>query len=275
MSPNEDDNLRYLYATAAEEFKVVRHNETDFGAFNDFTRTLDERFATLENERSREERLKNVRKWDSMLAQRWRGASLRSIDNPAAGEAEALLRKHGYGSFYIQGGSMVGKTYLAHAIVRRYIGLGWITPSQVLTISEENLLSTTQMGFEGHALFARYLKSDYKLYLFDSVGQRDVYDPRRDLPQWEKIIDHVYSQSLAAIFTSTFSADSFSNVLPGSVNYKFRHLIEDKEITMKGNGLLPRLKEASPEDRERDARLETAHERNKSLAEGFSEKRKR
>lgn len=237
-----NDKPNFQNMTDSDDFSLVNHNPADFDSFHKFQEIIDARFAKIEEKRSKAERLKNIQKWDSMQTKRWKGARLKTINNPAADEAEKLIKENQFGSFFIQGANGVGKTYLGYAILRRYIGLGWITPSQIKIISEESLLRIPQLGFAGRERFEELLSKDYKVYLFDSVGQRSSYDSKRDIPLWEQMIDHVYSQSLAAIFTSTSSAESFSLQLPGSASSKFRHLIEGKEITMIGDGSEPKLK---------------------------------
>lgn len=239
----------YDLATGAEDFTLVHHNETDFTAFRDFQASLDEKFSKIEEGRSRAERLANVKKWDASLPPRWRGSSLKTIENEAARSAERLIQEHHMGSFFIKGAPSVGKTYLSFAIVRRFIGLGLITPSHVKIISEESLLSIPKLGFAGQDRFEELMKASVRFYIFDNVGTRDHFD-KREGPLWEQLLDHIYSKDLAAIFTSTKAAASFAEKLSSPAESKFKQLIDGKIIEMKSDKALPQLDDWSDEELE-------------------------
>lgn len=224
-----------LYAASGgDEFKFVKHNETDFSAFRDFQTSIDEKFAKSELEKSKRSRLDNLKKWDESLNNRWRGASLAKIGTPSSKEAIDVISKNGFGNFFINGDSGAGKTYLGYAILRRYIGAGWVTPSQIKVVSEDTIMSYALGGFEGRAKFEELLRPKYKVYLFDNVATKDHYDARREIPFWEQLLEHVYSNSLAAIFTSNETPSSFAGILNDSGNSKFRHMISDRILTVRG-----------------------------------------
>lgn len=231
MSTDED----FSRVTDAKNFNLLNHNPTDYTLFRDFQAEMDSKYQGIEKERSRSERAANVRKWDSSFPPRWAGANLKEIENPAAAEAEELIRSKRFGSFYVRGEPNVGKTYLSLAIARRFIALGWATPSQVKIISEENLLTIPKLGFSGHDRFDRLFNESLHLYIFDNVGTRESYD-KRESPLWEQLLDHIYTNNLAAIFTSTGSATAFSEKLSSPAASKFRHLINGKIINMEANG---------------------------------------
>lgn len=222
-------------ATDAKNFVLLKHNTTDYSAFRSFQEEMNSRFQEIEGRRSKNERAANVRKWDSSFPPRWAGANLKDIANPAAAEAEALIRQKRFGSFYVRGEPNVGKTYLSLAIARRFIALGWVTPSQVKIISEENLLTIPKLGFSGHDRFDKLFTESLRLYIFDNVGTRESYD-KRESPLWEQLLDHIYTHNLAAIFTSTGSATAFSEKLSSPAASKFRNLINGKIINMESNG---------------------------------------
>lgn len=244
---DKDPDLNYDLATSAEDFSLVHHNETDFNAFRDFQASLDEKFSKLEEGRSRAERLANVKKWDASLPPRWRGSSLKTIENDAARTAERLIQEHRMGSFFIKGAPSVGKTYLSFAIVRRFIGLGLLTPSNVKVISEESLLSIPKLGFAGQDRFEELMKSTVRFYIFDNVGTRDHFD-KREGPLWEQLLDHIYAKDLGAVFTSTKAAASFAEKLSSPAESKFKHLIDGKIIEMKSDKALPKLDDWSDEE---------------------------
>lgn len=245
---NDNNPSDFFAATGTKGFKVVNHNDKDFEAFNQFQNALDSKYSKLERDRNRQERISNVKKWDASQPPRWRGADLKTITNPAAQKVEALIRKHRWSSFYIKGEPGVGKSYLSLGIARRYISLGWVTPSQIKDVSEESLMSISKMGFAGQDKFSEFFNSNLKLYIFDNVGSRDSYD-KREAPMWEQILDHIYTNDLAVIFTGLKSAASFSEKLSSPAGSKFRHLIDGKIIEMTGKNSAPSLSDGEDEDR--------------------------
>lgn len=227
-----DDKLHN--AIESGDFKFANHNETDFDAFRKFQSDIDKRYSKVERERTIKERSANLEKWDNSLPERWRGASLSKIQNPAAGKALEVIKDQGKGSFFVYGDAGSGKTYLSYAIIRKYIGAGLTTFSQVKIISEENILGLAYTGFEGRSRFEKLFNDKYKVYLFDNVGGREVYDTKKETPLWERLIDHIYNNSLYAIFTSNETASNFSEILSDSGQAKFSHLISNRTIQVKG-----------------------------------------
>lgn len=227
-----DDKLHN--AINSDNFNFVNHNETDFESFRKFQQDIDKRYSKVERERTIRERSKNLEKWDNSLPERWRGASLSKIHNPAAEVALNIIKEKGKGSFFVNGNAGSGKTYLSYAIIRKYIGSGWTTFSQVKIISEESILGLAYTGFEGRSRFEKMFDDKYKVYLFDNVGGREHYDTKKETPLWERLIDHIYNNSLYAIFTSNDSALNFSEILSDSGQAKFSHLISGRTIEVRG-----------------------------------------
>lgn len=226
------DIQKFLNVTDADNLKVVNHNDRDYNSFNDFQSNINERFEKLENDRSLRERKKNLRMWDKSLPERWSGARLSKIENPAAKKAMKIIRDNEFASVFVQGEAGSGKTYLSYAIARKFIEKGWVTPSEIKIISEENLMSIPKMGFSGQANLEKLFSAQYKLYIFDNAGSRDNYDSKEG-PIWEQLIDHIYTNSLVAIFTSPSSARIFADKLTDTAESKFKHLVHRKVITMK------------------------------------------
>lgn len=229
------DPINFHAATGGDEYRFVNHNKTDFDSFKEFQKSVDQKFEKIEEKNSKEERRNHLKIWDESLAPRWRGASLAKIDNPASLQARKTLAKNNVESFFINGDPGAGKTYLGYAILRRYIGTGHVSPSQIKVISEEKIMSYALTGFEGRAKFDELFKPKYKVYLLDNVGAKQDYDVRREIPFWEQLIEHIYSNSLTAIFTSNGSPSSFAQILNDSGNSKFRNLVSGRVLTVTGD----------------------------------------
>lgn len=243
-----DDFRRLLNERTKNDFKFVNHNETDYSGFKDFQSSINEKFAKLEKEKSRRERIKNLKTWDENMVTRWRGASLGKTDNPAAQQILEIIGRDGFESFYIHGDVGSGKTYISYGILRKFIGSGYVSPSQIKIISEETIMGYALTGFEGRAKFDELFDSKYKVYLFDNVGSKTEYNKRREVPFWEQLMEHIYSNSLTAIFTSNEEPTSFAGILNESGESKFSHIIAERVIEVKGTRTpkLPSAPEKKP-----------------------------
>lgn len=256
---NNNDDVNAFFATEDnDEVNFVNHNPTDYESFHAFNDDINKVYEKVEKENSRRDRAKFLEAWDNSMPDRWRGASLARIKNPAAAAALDLI-KQGKGNFFITGSSGAGKTYLAYAIIRRYIGVGWVTPSRVKIISEETILSYATSGFEGKYKFDKLFDKRYTLFLIDNVGMKAQYDTRRELPMFEQLLDYIYNNSLFVIFTSNNSAASFSNVLTESGASKFTHLIAGRTIEIKGTRT-PSLNDWTENERKEMDALRTERE---------------
>lgn len=238
---------KFHAATSTEDFKFINHNEADYTSFKNFQNKLNEKFSEVEKRKELDTRKENLKTWDENLSSRWRGASLVTMaknGDSASKTALKLMNKGKIDNYFISGESGVGKTYLAYAIARRYIGLGYISPSQVKIISEEKIMSYALTGFEGRAKFDELFKPKYRLFLLDNVGSKESYDARREIPFWEQLIDHIYTNDLSAIFTSNEPAMAFARILNNSGDSKFRHMVNGRVITREGS----RTPDLEPQD---------------------------
>jgi hypothetical protein len=219
-----DDFKKLLNNRTKSDFKFVNHNETNYDTFKDFQSSINSKFTKIEKEKSRRERIKNLKTWDENLVSRWSGASLGKIDNPAAKQILEIIGKDGFESS------------------------GYVSPSQIKIISEETIMGYALTGFEGRARFDELFDSKYKVYLFDNVGSKEEYNKRREVPFWEQLMEHIYSNSLVAIFTSNEEPQSFAGILNESGESKFSHIIADRVIEVIGTRTpkLPEVTEKKP-----------------------------
>lgn len=228
------DKLNKFFATSEnEDFAFLNHNETDYSSFKEFQSSIDKKFAKVEIAKSKKDRIANLQKWDDNLSQRWSGASLKKIKTTASEKVLDIISKDGFGSFFINGAPGSGKTYLAYAILRRYVGAGWVSPSQVKIISEETILGYARNGFEGSGKFEEIFKNKYKVFLLDNVGVKKEYYEKEGL-FLEKIIDHIYSNSLVVIFTGTIKPSRWAGAL-GSSESKFSNIISGRVVVAEGS----------------------------------------
>lgn len=227
---------KFWVSGVTEDFKIVKHNKTDFENFKDFQKDIDQRFSKIEAKRERADRIANLDKWDRSLPERWRDAKFSQINKPVVPKILAALEKAPKGSFFLTGPSGSGKTFVAHAIIRRAVGHGVVTASQVRMVSESVLYNWASRGFQGQDLLQQLFNSQYKLYLFDGIGTLDERESEKVASLWEQILDHVYANDLTAIFTSGDELDRFAENLSHSGETKLRTLVEKRVFAVESVG---------------------------------------
>lgn len=250
------------------DFSGIKHNPIDFASFKKSQEAIDERMDKISSEQKRNSIAKNLQAWDTKIVDRWRHARLLRIKEPlqaktAARKAYDIIKDNNdLSNFFLYGAPGSGKTYIGYAILRTFIGKGFIGPSHIKIISESQLLGLASRGFDGSRIFSEILNNQFKVYLFDGISNRPLKD--KELQLWEQMIDHVYSLSLTAIFTSNYGTDSFSERLTDSCASKFKFLIGNNVLNVGGEVLTPHVEsDSDSEKKEQEKALE--------ILEGFSE----
>jgi len=232
----EDERDEFWTSGVTEDFNFVKHNETDFASFREFTKDLDERYSSIEAKREHSERVAALDKWDRELPDRWKDAKLNLIKKPVVEKIIEALKSHPRGSFFFTGASGAGKTFVAYALVRRFIGRGIATPSQIKMISEPILLNWATRGFKGADMIQALMDERYKLYIFDGIGTLSDSESDKVAPLWEQILDHIYSRDLIAVFTSADSLEKLSSTLSPSGEIKLRTLVSGRDFVVEADG---------------------------------------
>lgn len=233
MSKKNGDFRKFVEDFQVGEFDFVKHNPTDFESFREFSKDLGDRYEEARKAKEKDSRRKNLLKWLEQVPDRWRSASFRSY-NPeplngyksSATAAENKLRNKQLG-YFISGPHTSGKSYLAYAIIRKYVASGKLKPSEIRVITEGDLLMLANGGYESRDQFEKVFDSRIKCYLFDSLGTRKEYDDRREAPALTRLIEEAYNRSALFIATSHMDFDLYESGLPEQAAAKLRHMVKD------------------------------------------------
>ena len=240
MAGNDD----FWVSEVTENFAIVNHNEVDYEGYRDFAELVSSRFERIEAQRERSERIAALEKWDESLPDRWREARFNRIEKPVVKKILEAMKKTPRGSYFLSGGSGSGKTFVAYALVRRLIGNGIITPSQVKFVSERVLLGWKNQGFKGAEMFHELFSKRYRIYVFDGIGTLDPAEMDKIATFWEQLVDHIYNNDLIAIFTSSDTDGSsaeealgrFAEKLSPSSEAKVRTMIRERNFLVEPEG---------------------------------------
>lgn len=233
MSKKNNDFQKFVKDFKVGDFDFVKHNPTDFDSFREFSKDLGDRYEEARKAKEKDSRRKNLLKWLEQVPDRWRAASFRSFDpeplngyKSSATAAENKLRNKQLG-YFISGPHTSGKSYLAYAIIRKYVASGKLKPSQIRVITEGDLLMLANGGYESRDRFEKIFDSQIKCYLFDSLGTRKEYDDRREAPALTRLIEEAYNRSALFIATSHMDLDLYESGLPEQAAAKLRHMVKD------------------------------------------------
>lgn len=240
MSDNDD----FWVSEVTENFNFVNHNKVNYDSYRNFADVINSRFEVLEAKREKSERSAALEKWDNHLPDRWRDAKMNRINKPVVKKILDALKKNPRGSFFLSGGSGTGKTFVAYALVRRLIGRGTVTPSQVKFVSERVMLGWKNQGFKGAEFFNELFQKRYQLYVFDGIGTLEDMEMEKLATFWEQLLDHIYNNDLIAIFTSSDTDESspsealdrFCSNLSPSSEAKVRTLIRERNFIVEREG---------------------------------------
>lgn len=205
----------------------VRHNETDFDAFREFTTNHEARYKNAESLKEKEIHRKNYSSFVSTIPQRWRQATLSSFkDRETAIEIRKMIKSKQRG-YFIAGPYGSGKTHLAYSILKIFVKAGKLKPSQIRVITESDLLSLANGGFETRSALESIFDSKYKAYVLDGLGSKDHYEEKREQPAISKLIEEAYSRSALFIATSHMSLDFYCEGISLSSVSRMKQMVEN------------------------------------------------
>jgi|SRR5699024_4195703 len=209
-----------------DEFKFKKKNELDHSKFRDFQREHAKRISRFEKDTQRESRIANLRLWDKITTERWRGSSLKKLDNQDIAESISEDFKTGIHSFFLIGAGNSEKTAAGHAIFRRGIGSGKINPTRVKFLPEYDILQWANSGFAGKDKLNKLMEYPFEGIILDSVDSSDYNE--REITALEGLIEKCYSHSIPLVVTSTVTPGEWGSNFSQSIFYKLKELFASR-----------------------------------------------
>ena len=226
MSGNFDFN-----AALPPSFRAINHNKTDHERYRREQEEVNKNFQARSSQRVREDRIANLRVWDTRVPTRWRGASISRLSNEVQTELKKIANS-GKSSVYISGREGSGKTYAAYAFLRRLVGRGALLPSGVRTYTETELIEYARAGFSGRdALQAIIDDNKTTAIILDGIGFVDDYTDR-DAIALERVIEKAYNEELPLIVTASIDPKSWANRFSESTDVRLRELLRANVVAL-------------------------------------------
>lgn len=226
----------FFNVTDSSNYKFVKHNKTDYDSFRNFQDVLNKRYEIVEADKRKEQINNNIKKFNRDVPQRWR-------DKKLSLNAKNALREHDLSyndSFYFYGDNDDDKRILSYLIAKKMLKTGLLMPSNIKIFSEEYMLGFARIGYEGNQKFNDLLGKTNKLYIIHDVGSRDTYDADREGLLWDRLIDHVYSNSLQVILCGTNDYQNFYEILSNVGKGKLKSLVGDNVIFLGNQPIIDR-----------------------------------
>lgn len=209
----------------------VNHNPVDHSGFRNYLKQVNKTYKSLERERIYEERMSNLRSWLRKLPSPWNHANLTGMRGDAPRIVNQILSDSKKPqSFYFYGASGSGKTFLTYALLRRYIGHGWASPSTVKIMSEQELLSMAYTGYIGKREFNQMLETGYMVFVVENVGTAAQYTPEKELLFWDRFVDYIHDNRILLVLSSPYKFDNFLKKLSTSSQVKLRSIMESNTV---------------------------------------------
>lgn len=175
-------------------------------------------------------RRENMKDWLGAIPPRWRKQSLNNAPNGE--EIKNSLRDRGLSSFFINGENTISNYEDGYAILRTFVNQGWVKPSSIEVISEEDFLSISQQGFRGEDLMNKMLKKH--VFMIGDTGFKTFLNEKEQF-LWSRLISHCFDNGLTLIVLSLVNDEAFSGLIRPNTALKLWDLVGDGIISSYGS----------------------------------------
>ena len=214
---------------------VIRHNRPDYGKFGDAIRRYDSLYEGVEKKQQFRLRKKGLRIWDDVVSERFpndsdRPVTLSSIRSDASVSVKKLVDSRKVPYLWIAGGNEKEKMLLAYAAVRRMVGKGVVSPSNVKTLSEEQIISFGRSGFDGNRRLEEILSSRMSALIVEGLGSKNGLHGTMEKPSVERVIEHIYSNPVPVVVTSVSTPKEMDRSLNSPAGSKILSMFGDSVV---------------------------------------------
>lgn len=214
---------------------VIRHNRPDYSKFGDAIRRYDSLYEGVEKKQQFRLRKKGLKFWDDVVSERFpndssKPVTLSSIRSDASTSVRHLVDNRKVPYLWIAGGKEKEKMLLAYAAVRRMVGKGIVYPSDVKTLSEEQIISLGRSGFDGNRRLEEILSSKMSALIIEGLGSKNVLHATMEKPSVERVIEHIYSNPIPVIVTSVSTPKEMDRSLNSPAGSKILSMFGDSVV---------------------------------------------
>lgn len=191
----------------------VRHNEVNHTKFQAFQARFENNHKNIENKLRQNTIRENLRLFPELVPPRFARASLPELARTSGSQEiqwvlERLKNPTSPVSFYLGATGGYDNAMAAYAILRRYVGLGFLSPKQMVHIEENDIITLAKAGFHGAHDLKNLITKHTRAVIFSASSLVPSYSTQED-NYLSAIIDTIYKRNMALIVTSPLPFDEW------------------------------------------------------------------
>ena len=223
----------------SERRMAVNHNETDYESFKEVKESIRRGVGKVNRDTEKQRRKESLVEWVRSVPQRWSKVTVNNLPEENAQRIKDLIdKKGGVSSVYICHGSATEMMDICYALGRRFVSGGRARFENFAFVNEESLSALSKSGFEGKKEVDKLFAKNKRVYVLTGVT-RDLYDSR-ELSFMKRLIEHIYSNELFLIVSSSIDFHEFCENIQGTEDI-LQDIFKDSVIVLedkKDSGLL-------------------------------------
>ncbi len=212
---------------------LPNNNPTDFNSYNDFMKEQKAQDAILQK-RKKELRLqKNLTEWTDSLGPIWSQADLAFFMPEFIKKVGAQVTSSRWGGIILMGASSKGKTFFSYALIKRYIALGWVTPSQIHFIDYFTGMENINGMFQSRIWKDKIFNKNNKIIVVENVSDDfSLIDHRDNRKFWGELTNFCKANQVKLIINYALNKDeeTKSVILPNLTGNRTLNIELVKEL---------------------------------------------
>lgn len=195
---------------------MANNNPTDMDAFRKYMEDERRVMKSIQKEKEINRLKKNLITWTDSLEWPWNQADLRFFQGEAMVSINEELKHGKLRSFVMMGGTSRGKTFLSYAVVRRFLQMGYVTPSQIRRTTVREGAANINGMFQSRAWKDNFFNNEAKLFLIEGASREQGKMRDKNIERfWREMADFCRITGAKCIITYlTESDESTTGTLP-------------------------------------------------------------
>lgn len=223
----------------SEKHIMAKNNPTDMDAYREYMRQERLELQKLEKEKEIKRLKKNLEDWTESLDWPWNQADLRFFQGRPVEIVNEELKHGKLRSFVMLGGANRGKTFLTYAVVKRFLQMGLVTPSQIRRTTVREAASNINGMFQSREWKDNFFSKDAKLLIVEGASREQSQLSDKSIERfWRELNDFCKQTEAKVIITYLTDEEETNkiNILPvltidNKFNLKFLQTMKFLEIT--------------------------------------------
>ena len=212
----------------------VRHNEVNHSNFQAFQARFENNHKNIESKLRQNVIRENLSSFADVVPPRFAHVSLPELSRTSGREEiqwvlERLKNPSQPVSFYLGVTSGYDNVMAAYAIMRRYVGLGFLSPKQMVHIEENDIITLAKAGFHGAQDLQKLITKHTRAVIFSTSTLVPSYSTQED-NYLSKIIDTIYKRNMVLLITSPLPFNKWVGKFSLTTENQIKNIIHPNNI---------------------------------------------